>query len=97
MTRRPSAFRDPVHLDLYTSAFCAPCAAARRVVAEVESLVPALAVTEYDVAAHPDRAEALGIRSTPTMIVRDAAGDEVFRSAGVPRRDQLLSALARAL
>lgn len=86
-----------VHLDLYTSAFCAPCGAARRIVAEADALVPTLDVTEFDVAAHPDRAEELGIRSTPTIIIRDAAGAEVFRSPGVPRRDQLLSALARAL
>jgi thioredoxin 1 len=86
-----------VRLDLYTSAFCAPCAAARRVVAQAEALVPALDVHEIDVATDPDRAERLGIRSTPTMIISDAAGTEVFRSPGVPRRDQLLSALARAV
>ncbi|PZE25622.1 thioredoxin family protein [Curtobacterium sp. MCBD17_028] len=86
-----------MHLDLYTSAFCAPCAAARRVVGEAQRLVPALEVRELDVAAHPDRLEALGIRSTPTIVISGADGDEVFRAAGVPRPDQLLTALARAL
>lgn len=86
-----------MRLDLWTSAFCAPCAAARRVASEVAGLVPGLAVAERDVAAHRDDAEALGIRSTPTMIVRRGDGSEVFRSPGVPSRDQLLVALARAV
>jgi len=54
-------------------------------------------VTERDVAAHPDDAEDLGIRSTPTIIVRQDDGTEVFRSPGVPTRDQLLLAVAKAL
>ncbi|WIE65977.1 thioredoxin family protein [Curtobacterium sp. MCLR17_036] len=86
-----------MQLDLWTSAFCAPCAAARRVSAEAAALVPGLTVTERDVAAHPDDAEGLGIRSTPTIIVRQDDGAEVFRSPGVPTRDQLLLAVAKAL
>lgn len=86
-----------MQLDLWTSAFCAPCAAARRVAADAAGLVPGLTVTERDVAAHPDDAEDLGIRSTPTIIVRRSDGAEVFRSPGVPTRDQLLLAVARAV
>jgi len=86
-----------MQLDLWTSAFCAPCAAARRIASEASALVPALQVHERDVAAHPDQAEDLGIRSTPTLIVRRDDGAEVFRSPGVPTRDQLLAAVARAL
>lgn len=86
-----------MRIDLYTSAFCAPCAAARRVVAEAERLVPALEVREVDVATSPDEIERLGIRSTPTIAITDDAGAEVFRSTGVPRRDQLLVALAGAV
>jgi len=86
-----------MRIDLYTSAFCAPCAAARRVVGEAATLVPALEVHEIDVAAQPDDVEELGIRSTPTILIRDDAGTEVFRSPGVPRRDQLLTAIARAV
>ncbi|MFZ6990952.1 thioredoxin [Curtobacterium sp. RRHDQ66] len=86
-----------MQLDLWTSAFCAPCAAARRVAADAARLVPGLTVTERDVAAHPDDAEDLGIRSTPTIIVRGEDGAEVFRSPGVPSRDQLLVAVAKAV
>jgi len=86
-----------MQLDLWTSSFCAPCAAARRVSAEASELVPGLQVTERDVANHPDQAEDLGIRSTPTIIVRRDDGAEVFRSPGVPTRDQLLLAIAKAV
>lgn len=86
-----------MQLDLWTSAFCAPCAAARRVSSDVAALVPGLRVHERDVAGHPDQAEDLGIRSTPTIIVRRDDGAEVFRSPGVPTRDQLLLAVAKAL
>ncbi|MBA8991361.1 thiol-disulfide isomerase/thioredoxin [Curtobacterium pusillum] len=86
-----------MQLDLWTSAFCAPCAAARRVSAEASELVPGVRVIERDVADHPDQAEDLGIRSTPTIIVRRDDGTEVFRSPGVPTRDQLLLAIAKAL
>jgi thioredoxin 1 len=86
-----------MQVDLWTSAFCAPCAAARRVVGEAARLVPAMTVTERDVAASVELAEAADIRSTPTIIVRDDAGREVFRAPGVPTRDQLLVAAARAV
>jgi thioredoxin 1 len=84
-------------LELYTSAFCAPCHAARAVVGEATALVPALVVDEADVAARPEQAEARGITSTPTMVVLTDDGTEVFRAAGVPRLDQVLGALSLAL
>lgn len=86
-----------MRVDLYTSAFCEPCARARAVLTEAARLVPAAEVVERDVAFHPDAAEADGIRSTPTVIVRDADGGEVFRAEGVPTLDQALTAMARAL
>ncbi|WFR68460.1 thioredoxin family protein [Curtobacterium flaccumfaciens] len=86
-----------MQLDLWTSAFCAPCSAARRVAAQASELVPGLRVVDRDVANHPEQAEGLGIRSTPTIIVRRDDGAEVFRSPGVPTRDQLLLAIAKAL
>ncbi|WP_420364015.1 thioredoxin family protein [Curtobacterium aetherium] len=86
-----------MQVDLWTSSFCAPCAAARRVVGDAARLVPGLEVTERDVASVPELVEELGIRSTPTVVVRRDDGTEVFRSAGVPTRDQFLVAVAKAL
>jgi thioredoxin 1 len=86
-----------VHVDFYSSSFCAPCAVTREVLDEAARLVPALTVTERNVALAPDAAEADRITSTPTVIVRGADGVEVFRAEGAPTRDQLLAALARAV
>ena len=83
--------------ELYTSAFCGPCHATRAVLAEAERLVPALRVEEFDVVRHEDRAAAESIASTPTVIVRDAAGAQVLRAEGVPTVPQVLQALAAAL
>jgi thioredoxin 1 len=84
-------------LELYTSAFCGPCHAARAVVAEAEALLPGLDVVVADVALQPGPAEARGVTSTPTIVVVGPDGGAVFRSAGVPRLDQLLGALALAV
>ncbi|MET4051346.1 thioredoxin 1 [Frigoribacterium sp. PvP054] len=84
-------------LELYTSAFCGPCHAARAVVAEARALVPSLVVDEADVAARPEQAERRDVRSTPTLVVTRDDGEVVFRSPGVPTLDRLLGALALAV
>jgi protein-disulfide isomerase len=86
-----------MQLELFTSAFCEPCMQTRAIVAEAVRLVPEMAVTELDVARNMDAAEAEGIRSTPTIIVRNENGTEVFRAAGVPSLQQVLVAAAKAV
>jgi thioredoxin 1 len=81
---------------MFSSLFCVPCQATRRVLAEVQRLLPWLRLEELDVAAHPDRAEEERIRSTPTILV--LAGDrEMLRAEGVPTAPQVLQAVARAM
>lgn len=84
-------------VDLYTSAFCEPCHLTRAVLADAARVVPAAQVIERDVVAFASQAEADGILSTPTVIVRTADGTEVFRAQGVPTLPQVLTALARAV
>ena len=86
-----------MRLELFTSAFCDPCHRAREVIAEAQRLVPVLQVDERDVAAHQARAAELGIRSTPTTIIRSEDGAEVLRAEGVPTLARLLTALARSI
>jgi thiol-disulfide isomerase/thioredoxin len=86
-----------VTLELYSTSFCGACRRTRAVLDRVGDLVPAAAVVEHDVAREPDLAEHHDIRATPTVIVRDAAGAEVLRAAGVPSIDHVLVAAARAL
>ncbi|MDJ0349251.1 thioredoxin family protein [Cryobacterium sp. PH29-G1] len=82
---------------LYSSSFCEPCMQTRAILAEAKRLVPGATVREIDVAGAPEQAEALQIRNTPTVIISDGAGTEVFRAAGVPTLAQVLVAAAKAL
>jgi protein-disulfide isomerase len=86
-----------MELTYFSSAFCEPCMQTRAVLAEVERLVPQATVRELDVARDVAEAEADGIRITPTVIIRDAAGAEVFRATGVPTLAQVLVAAAKAV
>ena len=84
-------------VDLYSSSFCGACTATRAVLDEAARLVPAARVVERNVATDPDAAEAEGIASTPTVIVRREDGTEVFRAEGVPTIDRVLGAMALAV
>lgn len=86
-----------MELILFSSAFCEPCMQTRAVLAEAARLVPQATVRELDVARDVREAEEEGIRITPTVIVKNAAGAEVFRARGVPTLAQVLVAAAKAL
>jgi thiol-disulfide isomerase/thioredoxin len=79
----------------FSSAFCAPCRATRRVLDEVTGLVAGVAHVEIDAEHHLEATRTLGVLRTPTTIVLDASGAEVTRATGAPSRDQVLTALAR--
>jgi thiol-disulfide isomerase/thioredoxin len=86
-----------VNLLFFSSNFCEPCMATRKVLAEVSTLVPSARIAELDVVRHSDEAERAGIRSTPTVVVLTDDGAEVFRAEGVPTVNQVLVALAKAV
>jgi thiol-disulfide isomerase/thioredoxin len=79
----------------FSSAFCAPCRATRRVLGEVAGLVPGVTHVEVDAEQHLEVVRALRVLRTPTTLILDASGREVSRAAGLPQRDQVLAALAR--
>ncbi|TAL25432.1 MAG: thioredoxin, partial [Frankiales bacterium] len=64
----------------FSSAFCAPCRATRRILSEVVELVPGVAHVEVDAEQHLELVRRLDIRKTPTTLVLDAAGREVRRA-----------------
>ena len=81
----------------FSSAFCAPCRATRRVLGEVAEVVPGVTHVEVDAEEHLDLTRRLGILRTPTTLVLDAAGREISRASGAPSRDSVLVTLSRAL
>ena len=76
-----------------SSAFCAPCRAARTVAERVAATVPGVRHVEVDVAGHEELAAALGIRSTPTVLVLGPSGEVRHRLEGVPRLAWLRAAV----
>ena len=80
----------------FSSAFCAPCRAARRTLADVARAVPGVAHVELDAEHHLDLVRRLGVLRTPTTLVLDAGGREVRRASGAPRKEQVLAALEAA-
>jgi thiol-disulfide isomerase/thioredoxin len=79
----------------FSSAFCAPCRATRRVLGEVAELVPGVTHVEIDAEHHLELVRRVGVLRTPTTLILDAAGREVTRASGTPRRDEVLTTLAR--
>ncbi len=81
----------------FSSAFCAPCRATRRVLAEVTAMVPGVAHVEIDAEQHLDLVRRLDILKTPTVLVLDADGRIVRRAAGQPRKADVIAALGEAV
>lgn len=81
----------------FSSAFCAPCRATRRVLGEVAGMVPGVAHVEIDAEDRLDLVRELGILKTPTVLVLDAAGRVVRRAAGLPRKADVIAALGEAV
>nr|WP_030566533.1 thioredoxin family protein [Streptomyces aureocirculatus] len=81
----------------FSSAFCQPCRATRRVLADVAAMVPGVAHVEIDAEGALDLVRALRVDSTPTVLVLDAAGRVVRRAAGQPRKADVIAALGAAV
>lgn len=81
----------------FSSAFCAPCRATRRILGEVAAMVPGVAHVEVDAEARLDLVRRLGVERTPTVLVLDRDGRIVRRAAGMPRKADVIAALGAAV
>jgi thiol-disulfide isomerase/thioredoxin len=81
----------------FSSAFCAPCRATRRTLAEVAEMVDGVSHVEIDAEERLELVRELGILKTPTVLVLDAAGRIVRRAAGQPRKADVIAALGEAV
>jgi thiol-disulfide isomerase/thioredoxin len=91
------AMGDRATLLQFSSAFCAPCRATRRVLGEVADLLPGVTHVEVDAEKHLDLVRRLGVVRTPTTVLLDPAGRELSRASGAPRKHEVLATLARVL
>jgi thiol-disulfide isomerase/thioredoxin len=81
----------------FSSAFCAPCRATRRILGEVAAMVPGVAHIEIDAETRLDLVRELDILKTPTVLVLDADGRIVRRAAGQPRKADVVAALGETV
>jgi thiol-disulfide isomerase/thioredoxin len=87
----------PATLLQFSSAFCAPCRAVRRVCADVAQTIDGVRHIEVDAESHLEAVRELGIWRTPTVLVVDRTGRIVQRASGVPAKGQVIAALAPLL
>ncbi|MEV4918855.1 thioredoxin family protein [Streptomyces tirandamycinicus] len=81
----------------FSSAFCQPCRATRRTLAEVAGMVDGVAHVEIDAEDRLALVRELDVLRTPTVLVLDARGRIVRRAAGQPRRADVIAALGEAV
>ena len=77
----------------FSSAFCAPCRATRRVLAEVAGMTDGVAHLEIDAESHLDLVRRLDVRRTPTVFVLGPDGSIGHRASGQPRKADVIAAL----
>lgn len=88
---------DRATLVQFSSAFCSPCRATRVLLTDVAARVPGVVTVEIDAEDNLQLVRDLDVMRTPTVLVLDAAGVVTTRASGLPRREQVLAALARAV
>jgi thiol-disulfide isomerase/thioredoxin len=82
-----------VTLVQFSSAFCAPCRATRRILTDVSEQLTDVQHVEIDAESHLDVVRALDVRSTPTTLLVDRSGNITGRAVGQPRRNDVLAAI----
>ena len=86
----------------FSSAFCQPCRATRRVIAQVLKDAAAggttgVEVIEIDADDNLELTRRWGVQSTPTVVFLDADGREVHRGSGQPRTPDIVAGLGKAV
>lgn len=80
----------------FSSAFCAPCRATRRILMDVAGMTSGVAYVEIDAESRLDLVRRLNVLRTPTVLVLDADGGVVRRASGQPRKADVIAAIGVA-
>jgi thiol-disulfide isomerase/thioredoxin len=81
----------------FSSAFCAPCRATRRILADVAGMTSGVEYVEVDAESRLDLVRRLNVLRTPTVFVLDAGGGVVRRASGQPRKADVIAAIGDAV
>jgi thiol-disulfide isomerase/thioredoxin len=77
----------------FSTAFCAPCRATRRILAEVAGMVDGVTHVEIDAESRLDLVRSFDVRRTPTVLVLGPDGRIATRASGQPRKADVIAAL----
>jgi thiol-disulfide isomerase/thioredoxin len=77
----------------FSSAFCAPCRATRRILTDVAAMVDGVSHVELDAESNLDLVRRLDVRRTPTTFVLNPDGHVTHRASGQPRKADVIAAL----
>lgn len=81
----------------FSTAFCQPCRATRRILDEVAGMVPGVRHVEIDAESRLDLVRRFDIMRTPTVLILDDSGNVVKRASGQPRKADVIAALGAAV
>lgn len=88
---------DRATLVQFSTAFCAPCRATRRVLTDVAAMVDGVKHLDIDAESHLALVRGLGIHRTPTVLVLGPRGEIVRHASGQPRKADVIAALGEAV
>jgi len=88
-----AVFGSAATLVQFSTSFCGQCPATRRMLGDL-AMADGVAHVEVDVTDDIGLAARFRIRQTPTTLLLDAAGRQVARIGGIPRRAELQLSLA---
>ncbi|MFF4773311.1 thioredoxin family protein [Microtetraspora fusca] len=77
----------------FSTAFCQPCRATRRILDEVAAMVPGVRHVEIDAESRLDLVRRYDVMRTPTVLILDGSGNVVKRASGQPRKVDVIAAL----
>jgi len=77
----------------FSTAFCSPCRATRRILADVAAMVEGVRHVEIDAESRLDLVRRLDVRRTPTTFVLGPDGQVTHRASGQPRKAEVIAAL----
>jgi thiol-disulfide isomerase/thioredoxin len=80
----------------FSSAFCAPCRATRRILADVAGMTDGVSHIEIDAESRLDLVRQLNVLRTPTVLVLAGDGRIVRRASGQPRKPDVIAAIGEA-
>jgi len=81
----------------FSTAFCAPCRATRRILTEVAGMIDGVTHVEIDAESRMDMVRCFDVRRTPTVFVLGPDGRIAKRASGQPTKADVIAAIGEVV